>query len=132
MPATPESPSLLIDLPVTSSEDFDSHNRNGEAPDPASCERLALAHRVIGKFPELLEEYKIWSPALRKWGVAGTLFAMATAAVGLKLALGRKPHEILEEITSDDIKSGNGKFEFKNGHKPIVSNGPHARSRFFH
>ena len=74
----------------------------GETPDDATRQEIKLAHRAVGKFPELAERYKGFAgPAAV---ASGALIVLAGVAIARRMRKGQKPEEILAEITSDEIE----------------------------
>jgi hypothetical protein len=79
-----------------------SAHLGGETPDDATTQEMKLAHRAVGKFPELAERYKGFAgPAAV---ASGALIVLAGVAIARRMRKGQKPEEILAEITSDEIE----------------------------
>jgi hypothetical protein len=85
--------------------DHDDHlwsQVNGETPDVATQQTITLAHRAVGKFPELAQRYKAFAgPAAV---ASGALVVLASVAIARRLRKGQKPEEILAQITPEEIE----------------------------
>lgn len=75
----------------------------GEVPDDHAQMVLNLGHQVADQFPELVQKYKHWIPAIG-W-TAAVVISMSTRAINLPPFRGRKPDQILSEITPEEIES---------------------------
>lgn len=79
----------------------------GEEPDSATRQALNLAHRAIGKFPELAQRYRRFAgPAAV---VSTALTALAGIAVAHRVRRGQPPEKILEEVTQEEIENAASK-----------------------
>jgi len=77
-------------------------NLEGETPDRATRQAISLAHRAVGKFPELAQRYRGFAgPAAV---ASGALVVLAGVAVARRVRRGQRPEEILEQITSEEIE----------------------------
>jgi hypothetical protein len=84
-------------------EDGDWQNGQGESPDPSALSALQLAHRVVGKFPDLTKRYQkfIGTAAV----VSSALIVLASIAVARRLNRGESAEDIFNSITSDEIEN---------------------------
>lgn len=79
----------------------------GEEPDSATRQALNLAHRAVGKFPELAQRYRRFAgPAAV---VSTALTVLAGIAVTRRVRRGQPPEEILEEVTQEEIENAASK-----------------------
>lgn len=74
----------------------------GEMPDSATRQALNLAHRAIGKFPELAQRYRSFAGPVAV--ASGALVVLAGVAIARRLRRGQPPEQILEQITSEEIE----------------------------
>jgi hypothetical protein len=75
----------------------------GEQPDSATRHALNLAHRAVGRFPDLARRYRRFAgPA----AVVSTGLVLLTGiAIARRLRLGEQPEQILDSLTPDEIES---------------------------
>ena len=75
----------------------------GEQPDSATRHALNLAHRAVGRFPDLARRYRRFTgPAAV---VSTGLVLLAGIAIARRLRLGEHPEQILDSLTPDEIES---------------------------
>lgn len=84
----------------------------GEEPDSATRQVLNLAHRAVGKFPELPQRYRRFAgPAAV---VSTALTVLGGIAVARRLRRGQLPERILEELTQEEIENAASKAQRAN------------------
>ncbi|MDZ4277575.1 MAG: hypothetical protein U1B78_00395, partial [Dehalococcoidia bacterium] len=94
------------DRPARTEQDIDQEDFwevQGESPDSATRQALNLAHRAVGKFPELADRYRGYAGPVAV--VSGALLALAGVAVARRARRGQQPDEILAGITSEEIEN---------------------------
>lgn len=79
----------------------------GEEPDSATRQALNLAHRAIGKFPDLAQRYRHFAGPAAVLSTA--LTALAGIAVARRVRRGQPPEKILEEVTQEEIENAANK-----------------------
>jgi hypothetical protein len=79
----------------------------GEEPDSATRQALNLAHRAIGKVPELAQRYRRFAGPAAVLSTA--LTALAGIAVARRARRGQPPEKILEEVTQEEIENAANK-----------------------
>lgn len=84
----------------------------GEEPDSATRQVLNLAHRAVGKFPELPQRYRRFAgPAAV---VSTALTVLGGIAVARRMRRGQPPERILEEMTQEEIENAASKAQRAN------------------
>lgn len=75
---------------------------DGETPDVATRQTISLAHRAVGKFPDLAERYRGFAgPAAV---ASGALIVLAGVAIARRMRKGQQAKQILAEITPEEIE----------------------------
>ena len=83
-------------------DDLWEEPHEGETPDAATAEQLSLAHKAVGKFPELAHRYRSFAGPVAI--ASGALIVLASVAVARRARRGQHPEEILAGITSEEIE----------------------------